>query len=78
MIVSIRGITHWSHLFFLGEGTGGLISRSKEGVGVRVPWLRAGSGVKVNASLEVIKLSDMLNSLPGILQREAKNQYKIK
>ena len=68
MIVSICGITHCSPRFFLGEGTGGLISRSNEGVGVRVPWLAVGSGVKVNASLEVIKLSDMLNSLPGILQ----------
>ena len=34
--------------------------------GVRVAWL--GSGVKVNASLEVTKLSDMLRSLPGILK----------
>ena len=39
---------------------------SSEGVGVRVAWL--GSGVRVNASLEVTKLSDMLRSLPGILK----------
>ena len=33
---------------------------------MRVAWL--GSGVRVNASLEVTKLSDMLRSLPGILK----------
>ena len=53
------------HFFLLGEGTGGL-SISSEGGGVRVAWL--GSGVRVNASLEVTKLSDMLTSLPGILK----------
>ena len=33
---------------------------------MRVAWL--GSGLKVNASLDVTKLSDMLMSLPGILK----------
>ena len=48
---------------------------SSEGVGVRVAWL--GSGVRVNASLEVTKLSDMLRSLPGILKRKKEIKIKI-
>ena len=55
------------HFFLLGCGTGagGL---SQEGVGVRAPaW--PGSGVSVNASLDVTKLSVTLMSLPGILQK---------
>lgn len=42
---------------------------------MRVAWL--GSGVKVNASLEVTKLSDMLRSLPGILKRFRQNKIEI-
>ena len=43
--------------------------------GVRVAWLD--SGVRVNASLEVTKLSDMLRSLPGILKRKKEIKIKI-
>ena len=56
---------HWKvescHFFLRGWGTGGL-----SGPGVRVG---PGSGVSVNASLDVTKLSVTLMSLPGILQK---------
>ena len=48
------------------HGIGRELTLQLAGLGVRVAWL--GSGVKVNASLEVTRLSDMLMSLPGILK----------
>ena len=62
------------HFFLLGCGTGagGL---SQEGGGVSAPaW--PGSGVSVNASLDVTKLSDMLQSRPGSL-KEVHYQYQF-
>ena len=52
-------ITHVSLLFFLGLGMGGERAGGERG-GVREEALSPGSGLPVRASLEVIKLSDML------------------
>ena len=64
---------HWKvescHFFLRGWGTGGL-----SGPGVRVG---PGSGVSVNASLDVTKLSVTLMSLPGILQKIFLTEIKL-
>ena len=65
---------HWKvescHFFLRGWGTGGL-----SGPGVRVG---PGSGVSVNASLDVTKLSVTLMSLPGILQKNIFNGSEVR